>query len=129
MQRGAWAHAHDVGELRALEDDDGSHELRDARDRPLAAGVAAREHGAVVADEVPRRGRDLRLGSLGVGTRRLHGQREGEESDDGEQVALRITGGRTIGRHHPAAAHTCVASRSASAPAAARQSASESRYA
>ena len=48
-------------------------------------GVAAREHGAVVADEVPRRGRDLRLGSLGVGTRSLDGHREGEESDDGEQ--------------------------------------------
>ena len=115
-----------------LEHDDRRHELRDARDRASAAGVAAREHGAVLADEVPRGGRDVRLGSLSVGARGLDGQvASAARRATTASRALRITGATncSAGAYHPAAAHTCAASRCASAAAAARQSASLSRYA
>ena len=68
--RGARAHAHDVGEPRLLERDDGGHQLRDAGHRARAAGLAARQHRAVLSHEVPRGRRDLRLGTLGVGAHR-----------------------------------------------------------
>ena len=56
-----------------------------ARER---ARIVPREYGTVVSDEVPRSGRDRRLGSLGAGTRgKSKGRECGDESDDGEQCS------------------------------------------
>ena len=85
--RRQWADPDDVVQPCVLQHDDGRHELRDARDRVGAGGVAAREDGAVLAHEVPRGGRDLRR-SGSIGARSLNGGREdGDESDDGEQCS------------------------------------------
>ena len=125
------AHADDVVQPCVLEHDDGGHELRDARDRAGLRRVATREDGAVLAHEVPRSGRDLRRGGS-IGARSLNGRREdGDESDDGEQCSAhqRSQNYSGVGLTSPPQPTPRAASRCASAAAAARQSASVSRYA
>ena len=80
------AHGHDVVQVGVLEHHDRCHQLRDAGDGSRAGGIVPGQYGTVVSDEVPRSGRDRRLGRLGAGTRgKSKGRECGDESDDGEQ--------------------------------------------
>ena len=99
-------------------------------DRARIGRAMTSEHGAVVSHEVPGGSRDLRLGGSSAGARGEEDVASAATRATTASGALRISGRQCTGRaYQPAAAHTEAESCCASAPAAARQSASLSRYA